>query len=140
MFSICLADKNKYICQHVSSSVCRIHACGDDIHLRQVNGGPSVCLANRDSPASDITSIMDTITNMKLNNPLKELVSKRRKRYTADGFNLDLTCILFHIALRNSDADATFKKTIISPNKTISNHHELFIEHLSTNLITLNMK
>uniref|UniRef100_A0A1B6E296 Phosphatidylinositol 3,4,5-trisphosphate 3-phosphatase and dual-specificity protein phosphatase PTEN n=1 Tax=Clastoptera arizonana TaxID=38151 RepID=A0A1B6E296_9HEMI len=35
----------------------------------------------------------NTISNMKMTNPLKNLVSKRRKRYTQDGFNLDLTYI-----------------------------------------------
>lgn len=36
----------------------------------------------------------NTISNMKMTNPLKGLVSKRRKRYMQDGFNLDLSCIL----------------------------------------------
>lgn len=36
----------------------------------------------------------NTISNMKMTNPLKGLVSKKRKRYTQDGFNLDLSCIL----------------------------------------------
>ncbi|XP_075222848.1 phosphatidylinositol 3,4,5-trisphosphate 3-phosphatase and dual-specificity protein phosphatase PTEN-like isoform X2 [Lycorma delicatula] len=35
----------------------------------------------------------NTISNMKMTNPLKGLVSKRRNRYTKDGFNLDLTYI-----------------------------------------------
>lgn len=35
------------------------------------------------------------MANMKMANPIKGLVSKRRKRYTQDGFNLDLTCILY---------------------------------------------
>uniref|UniRef100_A0AAU7B982 Phosphatidylinositol 3,4,5-trisphosphate 3-phosphatase and dual-specificity protein phosphatase PTEN n=1 Tax=Pyrrhocoris apterus TaxID=37000 RepID=A0AAU7B982_PYRAP len=34
-----------------------------------------------------------TISNMKVTNPIKGLVSKRRKRYMQDGFNLDLTYI-----------------------------------------------
>lgn len=37
----------------------------------------------------------NTISNMKMTNPLKTIVSKKRNRYTKDGFNLDLTCILF---------------------------------------------
>lgn len=37
----------------------------------------------------------NTISNMKMTNPIKNLVSKSRVRYQQDGYNLDLTCILF---------------------------------------------
>lgn len=40
-------------------------------------------------------SMANTISNMKMTNPIKGLVSKRRKRFTEDGFDLDLSCILF---------------------------------------------
>lgn len=39
-------------------------------------------------------SMANTISNMKMTNPIKGLVSKHRKRFIEDGFNLDLTCIL----------------------------------------------
>lgn len=42
------------------------------------------------------SSMANTISNMKMTNPIKGLVSKRRKRFTEDGFDLDLTCILPH--------------------------------------------
>lgn len=38
------------------------------------------------------SSMAHTITNIKMINPIKGFVSKRRKRFTKDGFDLDLTC------------------------------------------------
>ncbi|KAK7603971.1 hypothetical protein V9T40_004244 [Parthenolecanium corni] len=38
--------------------------------------------------------VVRVISNMKVTNPIKKLVSQQRKRYTKDGFNLDLTYIL----------------------------------------------
>lgn len=32
------------------------------------------------------------ISSMKITNPIKEMVSKSKKRYTDDGYNLDLSC------------------------------------------------
>lgn len=52
-------------------------------------------------------SMANTISNMKMTNPIKGLVSKRRKRFTEDGFDLDLSCILFAMFL-------IFEKLILS--------------------------
>lgn len=42
-----------------------------------------------------INAMARVISNMNVTNPIKKLVSQKRKRYIKDGFNLDLTCILF---------------------------------------------
>lgn len=44
-------------------------------------------------------SMANTISNMKMTNPIKGLVSKRRKRFTEDGFDLDLTCMYIYISI-----------------------------------------
>lgn len=41
-------------------------------------------------------AMANSISNINLTNPIKGMVSKRRKRYIKDGFNLDLACILLH--------------------------------------------
>lgn len=42
-----------------------------------------------------LPTMANSISNIKMTNPIKGMVSKRRKRYVKDGFNLDLACILF---------------------------------------------
>lgn len=86
-------DKNNVVGEHPL----QLRARPDDTALRQLNGAPSKVCRSCPSPRS---SLMDTISNMKMTNPIKGLVSKRRKRYTEDGYNLDLTCILFVVRTR----------------------------------------
>lgn len=46
-----------------------------------------------------IGAMANSISNIKgMTNPLKGIVSKRRKRYIKDGFNLDLACILLSVS------------------------------------------
>lgn len=42
-----------------------------------------------------LPTMANSMSNIKMTNPIKGFVSKRRKRYQQDGFNLDLACILF---------------------------------------------
>lgn len=72
---------------------------------RKVGGGEEDTEANSVGGAAcelkqNQPSMANTISNMKMTNPIKGLVSKRRKRFTEDGFNLDLTCKLFLILFK----------------------------------------
>lgn len=63
--------------------------CEDDTGAELLQSGAGELKQNQ-------ASMANTISNMKMTNPIKGLVSKRRKRFTADGFDLDLTCKLFY--------------------------------------------
>ncbi|XP_031778326.1 phosphatase and tensin homolog isoform X3 [Nasonia vitripennis] len=113
---------NNKISEHISASVTPLHVCFEEprgpelglcditsLRQQQIEGGNSK-RGSREDPCEDDTgaellqsgaselkqtqaSMANTISNMKMTNPIKGLVSKRRKRFTADGFNLDLTYI-----------------------------------------------
>lgn len=44
-----------------------------------------------------LTAMANSMSNIKMTNPIKGIVSGHRKRYIKDGFNLDLACILFSV-------------------------------------------
>lgn len=72
--------------EQFSASATPLHVCVED------QRGPE--LGSSSKEICHYTRMANTISNLKMANPIKNLVSKRRKRYTKDGFNLDLTCIL----------------------------------------------
>ncbi|XP_041981785.1 phosphatidylinositol 3,4,5-trisphosphate 3-phosphatase and dual-specificity protein phosphatase PTEN isoform X2 [Aricia agestis] len=56
-------------------------------------GGPKGAAAELLPRRFALTAMANSISNIKMTNPLKGIVSKRRKRYMKDGFNLDLAYI-----------------------------------------------
>lgn len=79
--------------EYISSSATPLHVCGpvDDDHKEN----STEIVSSVETNAGENPQLHHCQGYKKMANPIKGLVSKRRKRYTQDGFNLDLTCILF---------------------------------------------
>ncbi|KYQ58345.1 Phosphatidylinositol-3,4,5-trisphosphate 3-phosphatase and dual-specificity protein phosphatase PTEN [Trachymyrmex zeteki] len=68
-------------------------------------------------------SMANTISNMKMTNPIKGLVSKRRKRFTEDGFDLDLTSTVMTIDIKDRNHIDDVVKLLESKHK---DHYKIY--------------
>jgi hypothetical protein len=88
-FSCRKSRLNSVKSEHFSASATPLHVCVEERRRPELgSSSKEIC------QYSAYIRMANTMSNMKMTNPIKGLVSKRRKRYTQDGFNLDLTCIL----------------------------------------------
>lgn len=99
MFRLIL-DKSTKICCHIQSAVSPLHITNEEVISNHINGYSPALAPPPAAPLSTLTAVQGTrmsnsFPNVNITNPIKGLVSKRRNRYKKDGFNLDLTCILY---------------------------------------------
>lgn len=96
IINLCFSDKGRKICGHIHSTVTSYPTSEEicqvigPVQVAVLANGPSL----KDNPSRRLR-MANSFTNMNITNSIKVLVSKRRNRYKQDGFNLDLTCILF---------------------------------------------
>lgn len=110
-FSCRKSRLNSVKSEHFSASATPLHVCVEE------QRGPELGSSSKEiCQYTSYIRMANTMSNMKMTNPIKGLVSKRRKRYTQDGFNLDLTCIL-----------CLYSRVVVVAVVKINPHHKLYL-------------